>query len=68
MFNNYNIKSSPVATVGFFLAVTREVAGAVALEALLALTVEPRVARANAAALRALAGEVPRPVALVAYA
>lgn len=58
-----------VATVGFFLAVTREVAGAVALEALFALTVEPRVARTNAAAaLRALAGEVPRPVALVAYA
>lgn len=58
---------TPVATVGFLLAVAREVSGAVALEALLALPVEPGVAGADAA-LRALAGEVPCPVALVARA
>lgn len=49
-------------------------AGAVALEALLALTAEAGVAgvaaaaAAAAAAGRALAGEVPRAVAFVAYA
>lgn len=56
-----------VATVGFLLAVAREVSGAVALEALLALPVEPGVAGRHAA-LRALAGEVAGPVTLVAYA
>lgn len=39
--------------------------GAVAFEALFPLAAEARVA--GRAALRALAGEVPRPVALVAY-
>lgn len=56
-----------VATVGFLLAVAREMPGAVALEALLPLPVEPSVAGADAS-LRTLAGEVPRPVALVANA
>lgn len=58
---------TPVATVGFLLAVPRKVAGAVAFEALLALPVKPGVAGTDAA-LRALAGKVPRPVALVARA
>lgn len=56
-----------VATVSLLLAVARKVPGAVALEALLPLPVEASVAGAYAT-LRALAGEVPRPVALVAYA
>lgn len=56
-----------VATVGFLLAVAGEVADAVTLEALLPLSVEAGVAGAHAA-LRALAGEMPCPVALVAYA
>lgn len=56
-----------VATVSLLLAVSREVSGAVALEALFALAVEARVASSDAA-LGTLAGEVPRPVALVAYA
>lgn len=56
-----------VATVGLFLAVPREMARAVAFEALFALAIEAGVARGHAA-LGALAGEVPCPVALVAYA
>lgn len=64
----YIVGSPPVATVGLLLAVAREVAGAVALKALFALSVEAGVARRDAAALRALAGEVPGPVALVAHA
>lgn len=57
-----------VATVSLLLAVTREVSGAVALEALFALAVEARVTSALHASLGTLAGEVPRPVTLVAYA
>lgn len=56
-----------VATVGLFLAVPREVPCAVTLEALLALAIEARVARGHTT-LGALPGEVPRPVAFVAYA
>lgn len=57
-----------VATVGFLLTVPCEMSNTVALETLLSLSVEAGVARADAAPLRALAGEVPCPVALVAYA
>jgi len=63
-----------VATVGFLLAVPCEVSGAVALEALFALAAEAGVSARRAAApgpgacLRALPGEVPCPVTLVAYA
>lgn len=55
-----------VATVGLLLTVACEVTSAVALEALFTLTVEARVA--DRTALSALAGEMPRPVALVANA
>lgn len=65
----------PVATVSLLLAVACEVSGAVAFEALFALTAEAGVTWragaatvAAAAALRALPGEVPCPVTLVAYA
>lgn len=71
----------PVATVSFLLAVAREVAGPVALEALFALAAEARVAAGVAAAVApaaasaagraaggALAGEVPGAVAFVAHA
>lgn len=57
-----------VATVSLFLAISGEVPCAVALEALLALAVEARVARRHSAALRALPREVPRPITLVANA
>lgn len=56
-----------VTTVSLLLAVACEVTGAVALEALFALAAEAGVARGHAT-LRAFAGEVPRPVAFVAYA
>lgn len=55
-----------VATVSFLLAVPRKMSDAVALEALLALAAEAGVTRTHAA-LRALAGEVPGPVALVTH-
>lgn len=56
-----------VATVGLFLAVACKVSSTIALEALFALAVEARIARRHAA-LGTLAGEVPCPVTLVAYA
>lgn len=55
-----------VATIGLLLAIPCEVTGAVAFEALLPLAAEARVARSHAA-LRALAGEVPGPIALITY-
>lgn len=58
-----------VATVCLLLAIAREVTSAVTLEALFPLAAEARVAADGAAAaLRALPGEMPRPVAFVAYA
>lgn len=60
-------ENKPVTTVSLLLAVPGEVSGAVALEALFALAAEASIARGHAA-LRTFAGEVPRPVAFVAYA
>lgn len=61
------MRENLLAIVSLLLAVPGEVSGAVALEALFTLAVEARVARGHAT-LGALAGEVPRPVTLVAYA
>lgn len=55
-----------VATVGLLLAVPCEVSGAVAFETLFPLATEAGVA--GRSTLRAFTGEVPCPVALVAYA